>query len=69
MHAEMKSYGTEGRFIELVVGRFEESSKYFAKLRDYIARQRACAYNEHFNSSVNMAMSMFKLSTTPRWAR
>jgi hypothetical protein len=34
VHAEMKSYGTEGRFIELVVGRFEESSKYFAKLRD-----------------------------------
>jgi hypothetical protein len=26
------------------------------------------ACNGHFNSSVNMAMSMFKLSTTPRWA-
>ncbi len=37
-------------------------------MRDYIARQKACAYNEHFNSSVNMAMSMFKLSTTSRWA-
>ncbi len=35
---------------------------------DYIARQRAYAYNEHFNSSVNRAMSMFKLSTTSRWA-
>ena len=45
-----------------------EFSKDFIKLRDYIARQRAYAYNEHFNSSVNMAMSMFKLSTTSRWA-
>ena len=26
------------------------------------------AYNEHFYSSVNMAMSMFKLSITHRWA-
>jgi hypothetical protein len=33
-----------------------------------IARQRAYAYNEHFNSSVNTAMSMFKLSITSRWA-
>ena len=45
-----------------------EFSKDFVKLRDYIARQRACAYNEHFNSSVNMAMLMFKLSITSRWA-
>jgi hypothetical protein len=37
-------------------------------MRDYIARQKACAYNGHFNSSVNMAMSMFKLSITSRWA-
>ena len=37
-------------------------------MRDYIARQRACAYNEHFNSSVNMVMSMSKLSITSRWA-
>jgi hypothetical protein len=29
---------------------------------------RACAHNENFNSSVNMAMSMFKLRTTSRWA-
>ncbi len=43
-------------------------SKDFVKLRDYIARQRAYAYNEHFNSSVNMAMSMFELSITSRWA-
>ncbi len=26
------------------------------------------AYNEHFNSSVNKAMSMFKQSITPCWA-
>ena len=37
-------------------------------LRDYIARQRAYAHNEHSNSSVNMPMSMFKLSITSRWA-
>ncbi len=37
-------------------------------MRDYIAREKAYAYNEHFNSSVNMAMSMFKLSITFRWA-
>jgi hypothetical protein len=37
-------------------------------MRDYIAREKAYAYNEHFNSSVNMAMSMFKLSVTSRWA-
>jgi hypothetical protein len=30
--------------------------------------QRAFAYNEHANSSANMAMSLFKLSTTSRWA-
>ncbi len=73
----MKSYGIEGRYIALVVGRFCEFSKDFAKLRDYIARQIAYAYNEHFNSSVNMAKSMFKLRITPRlelipargWAR
>ena len=52
----------------MVVGRFGEFSKDFIKLRDYIARQRACAYNERFNSSVNRAMSMFKLSITSRWA-
>jgi hypothetical protein len=38
------------------------------ELLDYIARQKACAYNWHFNSPVNMAMSMFKLSITSRWA-
>ncbi len=64
----MKSYGIEGRCIALVVGRFGELSRDFVRLRDYIARQKACAYNEHFNSSVNMAMSMFKLSITSRWA-
>ncbi len=37
-------------------------------MRDYIARRRAYAHNEYFNSSVNMAMSMFKLSITSRWA-
>ena len=39
----------------MAVGRFGEFSKGFIKLRDYIARQRAYAYNEHFNSSVNRA--------------
>ena len=43
-------------------------SKDFVNLCDNIARQRAYAYNEHFNSSVNMTMSMFKLSITSRWA-
>jgi hypothetical protein len=37
-------------------------------MRDYIARANAYAHNEHFNSSANMAMSMFKLSTTSNWA-
>ena len=68
VHADMKSYGIEGRYIALVVGRFGEFFRHFAKLRDYIARQRAYAYNEHFNSSVNIAMSMFKLSITSPWA-
>ncbi len=40
----------------------------FFKMRDYIARENAYAYSGHFNSSVNMAMSMFKLSITSRWA-
>ena len=43
------------------------SSSGIFKMRDY-TREKACAYNEHFNSSVNMAMSMFKLSITSRWA-
>ena len=68
VHAEMKSYGIEGRFIALAVGRFGEFSGDFVKMRDYIAREKTYAYNEHFNSSVNMAMSMFKLSFTSRWA-
>ena len=66
--AEMKSYGIEGQYIALVVGRYGEFPRDFAKMRDYIAREKACAYNGHFSSSVNMAMSMFKLSITPRWA-
>jgi hypothetical protein len=37
-------------------------------MRDFIARQKAYAYNKRFNSSLNMAMSMFKLSITSRWA-
>ena len=48
--------------------RFGEFSKDFIKLRDYIARQKAYAYVEHFNSSVISATSMFKLSITSRWA-
>ena len=47
---------------------FGEFPKDFVTLRDYITRQRSYAYNEHFISSVNMAMSMFKLSITSRWA-
>ncbi len=50
VHAEMKSHGIGGRYIALVGGRFGEFSRDFSKLLDYIARQRACAYNEHFNS-------------------
>ena len=64
----MKSYGVDGRYIALVVGRFGEFSRDFVKLRDYIARQRAYADNEHLYSSFNMAMSMFKPSITSRWA-
>ena len=52
----------------MVVGRFGEFFRDFVKLRDYIARQKAYTYNKHFNSSVNMAMSMFKLSIASRWA-
>ena len=66
--AELLSYGIKGQYLAMVVGRFGEFSKDFIKLRDYIARQRAYAYNEHFNSSVNRAMSMFKRSITSRWA-
>jgi hypothetical protein len=58
------SYGIGGQYLAMVAGRFGELSKDFIKLRDYIARQRAYAYNEHFNSSVNSAMSMFELSIT-----
>ena len=64
----MMSYGIGGRDIATVVGRFGEFYRDFVKLRVCIARQRACAYNEHFNSSVNRAISMFKLSITSRWA-
>ncbi len=45
----------------MAVGRFDEFFRDFVKLREYIARQRAYAYNEHFNSSVNKSMSMLKL--------
>ena len=68
VHAKIMSYGIEGRYIALAVGRFGEFSKDIAQLRDYISRQRAYAYNGHFNSPVNMAMSMFKLNITSRWA-
>ena len=64
----MMPYGIGGQYLAMVAGRFGELPKDFIKLRDYIARQRAYAYNEHFNSSVNRAMSMFKLSITSRWA-
>ena len=62
------SYGVRGKYVALVVGRFGEFSKDFIKLRDYIARQRAYAYVENFNSSITGAMSMFKLSITSRWS-
>ena len=68
VHAELMSYGVGGQYVALVVGRFGEFSKDFIKLRDYIARQKAYAYVEHFNSSVISATSMFKLSITSRWA-
>ena len=44
----------------MVAGPYGKFSRDFVKMRDYIARQEASAYNEHFSSSVNMAMSMFK---------
>ena len=47
---------------------WESFSKDFVTLRDYIARHKAHAYVEHFSSSINFAMSMFKLSITTRWA-
>ena len=65
VYPELMSYGP---YIALVVGRFGEFSKGFVTLRDYIARHKAYAYVEHFNSSINFAMSMFKLSITTRWA-
>jgi hypothetical protein len=37
-------------------------------VRDYIAREKTYAHSKFFSSSVNMAMSMFKLSSTSRWA-
>ncbi len=60
VHAEMMS--CNGR------RPFGEFSKDFIRLRDYIAREKAYAYNEHFSSSVNRPISMFKLSITPHWA-
>jgi hypothetical protein len=44
------SYGIEGQYLAIVAGRFGELSKDIIKLRDYIACQRAYAYNEHFNT-------------------
>ncbi len=64
----MNSYCVGGRYIALAVGRFGEFPRDFVKLRDYMSRQRAYAYTENINSSVIRAMSMFKLSTTSRWA-
>ena len=37
-------------------------------MRTYIARQRAYADVEDFNSSITGAMSMFKFSITCRWS-
>jgi hypothetical protein len=52
----------------MVVGRYGKFPRDFVKMRSYISREKAYAYNEHFNSSVSMAMSVFKLSITSRWA-
>ena len=68
VYTELMSHGIRGQYAALVVGRFGEFSKDFIKLRDFIARQKAYAYVEHFNSSITGAMSMFKLSITSRWA-
>jgi len=68
VYTELMSYGIRGQYVALVVGRFGEFSKDFIKLRDFVARQKAYAYVEHFNSSITGAMSMFKLSITSRWA-
>ena len=58
----MHLYECTGRQVQLKI------NKDFVKQHNNIARQKACAYNEHFKSSVNMAISMFKLSITSRWA-
>ena len=57
------SYGIGGQYAALAAGRFGEFPKDFSTLRDYIARQIAYAYAEHFNSLVISATS-FKLSIT-----
>ena len=51
-----------------IKSRYGEFSRDFVKMSDYVAREKAYAYKEHFNSSVNMAMSMYKLSFTSRRA-
>ncbi len=47
---------------------FDEFFKGFIALRDNIARQKAYAHVEHSGSPVIRAMSIFKLSSTSRWA-
>ena len=53
VYPEQMSYGP---YVALVVGQFGVFSMDFVKLRVYIARHKAYAYVEHFNSSINFAM-------------
>ena len=64
VHAELMSYGVGGQYVALVVGRFGEFSKDFIKLRDYIARQKAYAYVEHFNSSAPQSSARHRCSSS-----
>ena len=63
VHAEMKSYGIEGRHIALVVGRFSEFSKDFAQLRDYIACKRAYAPTRTTSISSNRSTGRCRCSS------
>ncbi len=55
-------------YLGLTYPRTLEKAYYANHCRTYPPKQQACAYNEHASSSVNMAMSMFKLSITSSWA-
>ena len=51
VHAEMMSNGIRGTYVTLIVGRFRKFPINFITLRDYIARKKAYAHVEHYNSN------------------